>query len=559
MTIAKSTRRAATILTLCLATLAARGQTPATPQAPAYDSLDQALVVGVVGDVLGAIDDIDAFIASIAPAMGPETTKGQMKMQLQDPDLVGFQDGAGAALAVFDQRVRVVVIDVGSDLAETYAARMAEAGNENVEAVDGTLVVSKTDDGLALGRKLAAQIRDQLLAGADSKAEKFTVYVGRAWERYGAQVEAMLQTFSAGLGAMQAMAAAQTGAAQSPDAAPALAGVLEAYGRTAISLIKQIETLDVRVEPSAQGVRLDVAATPVAGSGLEKLAAAEVTPSQGLSRGLGGQGAIRGQSSINGPALGRFFSDEVAAVLRQVDIPRLDAEATIAWLSEAVAIYGDGFAMDYVLPDGPMVSGGIVMLTPDPAVALGFLREMREKMASTGLTAFYEAMGQTFDVEFTENVREHNGVAIHGLLMQQELTNLPPESAEAIKAMMGEMAYDIAILDDRMIYAMTGVKIEDLIDAARDENAPEMDLAAKTIFGPNQHTYVDLEVGQVLEKVMGLVSQQLPPDAPNPLAGIAAALSQGAPISLASRCGGSEVQVSLWLPMGLLRGIAMIK
>jgi hypothetical protein len=161
--------------------------------------------------------------------------------------------------------------------------------------------------------------------------------------------------------------------------------------------------------------------------------------------------------------------------------------------------------------------------------------------------------------KFSENVREHTGVKIHHLAIEQNIAGISPEQAAMIQQMVGDMTFEMAFVGDVMVYAMGPQKIEELIDAQRTgRHATAKPLAAQQLFGPGAQFYFDLDVVKMLQVFEGIFGASLPPDMPNPIAGVAEMMSGAEPITAAAFIKDGRQKASMMIPNSLISGIAAV-
>ena len=215
---------------------------------------------------------------------------------------------------------------------------------------------------------------------------------------------------------------------------------------------------------------------------------------------LPSNGTIRGAYSINPEALSDFIEKEANTVLEQMNIESDTLKDFINWTKKSIKIYGDSIAFDVMITGGPFMSGSMIGKIKDAKTALNFLESMKEDYEESGLSELYEAMGQSMTFEFNKNVREYNGVAIHEMNTEMEMTYLPEVRAEKMRELMGEMKYEIAILDNLIIYTMKPQLIEEIIDAVKKvskqikEGKLNIDQINKETFGENMYMNKDVEL-----------------------------------------------------------------
>lgn len=515
--------------------------------------LDGALVTIVVGDMSGLIDKAGVLVAKVAPGMDAAGIKANLGARFNDPDIESsFPPGSGMVVAVLESGGAVTMAEINPKVADAYVQKLAEQGAV-AEAVGGVLLITNNREVLAAAKDILDEVNKNMLAGAGKPTVEVTVNLPKILERYDEQIQQLIQTLPAMLGIFQS--AAGTGQ-YTPEIMQNMVRMLEAEIRTIYHLAKQVEVLHFNLEPRDNGLRINKTVVSLPGADLAALLNAPVAPfPEDLMKILPGKGAMRGAYSVNIEALSDFVEKVANAILDQMNIAGSEREF-INWMKKAVAIYGDGIAMDMMIPGASMMSGSFIMESKDPDAFLKFLESMEEEFETSGLLAFYESMGMPMKFEVIKDVRQHNGVAIHVMKTEMEMTNIPAAEAERMRELIGDMAYDIAILDDVVIYTMGAQPVEELIDAVKAGSNPDArPLAAQSVFAPGAKAYFDIGIGELVNLMMKSVAMSMPSDTPNPFMGIADLFKDVEPVTLAAYLQQGKIKVSLMIPISLFEKI----
>jgi len=516
--------------------------------------LDRALVTVAIGDMMGLIDNAGVLAAKVAPGMDAAGIKAKLGALVNDPDIESsFPPGSGMVVAVLESGGWVTLVEINPEVADTYVQKLAEQGPV-AETVRGVLLIGANQEGLTAAKGVLGEVSKNMLAGAGKPTVEVTVNLPKILERYDEQIQGWIQTLPAMVGMFQS--AAGTGQ-QTQEMMQNTARILEGELRTIYYLAKQVELLHFNLEPQDNGLRINKTVVSLPGTELAALLNAPVAPFPvDLMTILPGKGAMRGAYSLNMEAFADFAEKVANAILDQMNITGSKREGFINWTKKSIAVYGDGAAMDMMIPGASMISGSFIAKIKDPSIVLKFLESMEEEFEASGLLAFYESMGMPMKFEIMKDVRQHNGVAIHVMKTEVEMTNIPAAEAEKMRELIGDMAYDIAILDDAVIYAIGPQPIEEIIDAAKAGSNPEArPLAAQSVFAPGAKAYFDIGIGELVNLMAKSMAMSMPSDTPNPFMGIAAMFKDVEPVTLAAYLQQGKIKASLMIPISLFEKI----
>jgi hypothetical protein len=516
--------------------------------------LDGALVTIVVGDMPGLIDKGGVLVSKVAPGMDAAAIKAKLGTLVNDPEIeTSFPPGSGMVVAVLEGNRPLTFVEINPKVADAYVQKLAKR-HAVTEVVGGVLLIANTKEDLTAAKGILDEVNKNMLAGAGKSTVEVTVNLPKICELYDQQIQQLIQTIAAQLAAIQS----RTGGGQQTQEMMQNAGrILEGEMRAIYYLAKQVEVLHFSLEPQDNGLRISKTVVPLPDTGLATLLNASVPPfPEDLMKMLPGKGAIRGAYSVNAEALADFSEKVANVVLEQMNITVAERESIINWMKKSVAVYGDGAAMDMMIPGGSLVSGSIIMKSKDPASVLNFLESMGREFESSGLAAFYESMGMPMKFEVMKDVRQYNGVAIHVMKMDMEMKGMPADEAEKFREMMGEMKYDIALLDNVAVYAIGGERIEELIDAVKAGSNPEAKpLAAQSVFAPGAKGYFDIGIGEFVNLMKKSAAISMPSGAQNPFEGIANLFKDVEPITLAAYLQDGKIKVSMMMPASLFEKI----
>lgn len=549
-------------LAVILAANAAMAQAPKAQISVAPATLEDALGTLVVTDVVGLIEQAGAISAQVSPQSGTDSMKAMLGMMLGDPMLQGLPRGASAvAVALPGQRVGLFV-QVAPQMMTTWRQSLQAQGYA-VGAGGGLLVLTDTPQNLSAFIPLAAQVKQHLLTPGAPQVMA-TILLPKIIETYKPMIETQLSAFPAMIANMQAMALAQGGAPGAPGApgkvqaqaaAQQQAKVLEAELRVLYSLAQQTNGLRIGLSFPQGSVRVDTMLQPKPGTSLATFINAPTPDVKDVMTLIPAKGALRGVFAVNAKAYSEFVLKESDVVIKAMGLTGEQVKSVVDFMSSSAEMTADVSAIDLLLPGQPLISGSGVAICSDGAAAMAMMEGMAEKMQESGIADFYKNMNMEMKIEFVKDVGKHAGVAIHQFRMDQNFGHMPPQQAAQLKAMMGDMVYDIAVVDNTMVYALAGATIEQLIDAVKSGGHPAaQNLGAQKLFGPGAQFYMDIRLGEALQFVGALAPQQ---GGMNPIAMMAGMFAGTEPISAVGSVKDGIARSSMVIPGSVIAKAAM--
>lgn len=529
------------------------GAAPATVKLPAVPTLpDNVFLTVVTGNLPGAIDNATDVATQVDKEFQPTMLKALLGGPFGDPQLKGFPKGSGMAIVLPSSGDRLMILSVAPAMMDSYRKGAEGQGLKTAE-VDGFLLAAANPDSLDVGKELLKTDFKQRLRSEEKSTVEVTVNVARILDKYKDQIDSAIGSLASMMQMMQA--AGQKSQDASGELAKIRAQVVEAEFRLLVSLGRQVKILHTVVDFGKKGIRFDNAVAPVAGSNLATFLAAPAPPfPEDVFHFLPAKGAFRGAVSYNKKAVKTFMEKEAADLKTQMKSDAKVVDAFVALMDKSMASWGDTFAMEMMLPGQPLMSGAFLSRVDDPQGALAYCETVGKAFQQGGIADFYKSIGQTMTVSFKKNVREHAGVPIHQLKFDVTLTNLPGNAQKEMQRLMGPMGYDIAVVGHVMIYAMSGVSIDNLIDVVKSgaANPGFKPLEAQQVFGAGAQGYVDFGVSGAVHMMLGVMTSTLPPGASNPFAGMETLFDGVAPITSAVYLRPDALRVNFMIPGQLL-------
>jgi len=515
--------------------------------APAPMTMETAPATLVVGDISGFADALQSFLSTVPGSEG---------MNLDD--MKEFGPGAGAVLVATGAGKNVLM---AMEATGDHAARMIpELQANGMQArTDEGFVLAATDATLLDSQAgLVAEMRAALAAPNPTPTAVVTVRMANLVRQYDPMIQMFMKTIPAMAAASQSQMAAQQGQTPDQEAMLAMSQMLEGELRVIYSVAKQVDTVRVELAPRADVLVMEKTVTAVEGTNLARLFAAPCGKAPlALLGALPGKGAIRGAMAVNNPAMVEFIDAEAKTITSEMGLSGESLNAYIEWMKESLQFYGDGFALDMMEPDQPIMSGGMILNSEDPQSAFGFYENMQARMKETGVEDFYANLGTPMSIEWTPNASTHGGVAIHKFTMDQDNAALPPEAQEAMEKMIGEMTFNIALLDKGIVYSFGQEPIGPMIDAMKGgASAPAAPLEAQRLFGPDMEGLVDFNLGAFMPALALGPGSQIPPGVPNPFTALGAGLEGAGPVSLGFTSEDGKAIGKVAVPSSLVAGFA---
>ncbi|HUT23740.1 MAG TPA: hypothetical protein VM492_05310 [Sumerlaeia bacterium] len=521
---------------------------PAPVAAPT--SLDQALVTIVVGDLGGAIEGAGSVAGQVLAGMDGPGLKALVGARLGDPTLAGMPVGAGLAVVVFPGNMRATYLEVAPEQSASYATALQREGQFVGQASD-LLVAAPDELAMKAGTALAGEVKSRLLSGPPKPTVKATVHLDRLL----AMVEPMIQMMLPGAGMMIAQQLnLMQGGAQDLPAVQSNAVVWDAALRGSYSIAKQLRQLEVEIGAPQEGIRIDTLLRATDGSNLQQFFAAQTVPAGAgdLLKILPGRGAVRFRFGYNMDALTSLVEKELTPILAAAPMGEEQKQAALAVIRKGIEVRGDAFAGDFMIPGQPLWSGSGISRPKDPGSILARVEEMVNEMSDGGGFLSFGAASTT--VTLAKNVREHQGIAIHQILVRQDMGALGAELAGPMREMMGDLRADFAIVDDLVLVAIGPRLMEELIDAAKAKAHPQArPLNAEQAFGAGANGYMDFDLPAYMTLVVRMMTMGKPSaDQFAPLQTMVDMLKGAPPVSAALFLGPEGARGGMLAPRGLI-------
>ncbi len=524
-----------------------RGDLRITPPAV----MDNALFSITISDLHGALDGLGAATAQVSPILNATTLKSLLGLRLGDPMLAGIAEGNGLAVVALDPQTTFAVIELSADQVPAYTNKLGTMGMQ-CQYSQGVLVAAKTLPALARGTGAAAAVRSALLATRSP-----TLRIGMQPAAYIAanaeEVQGMLREMTTSMEkGLQAQMHGQT--APMPAASVKM---LEGEVRLLLSLLKQVEAMELVIAAADGALRTDQVIKPVRGSRVAALINAPKQNTWNPTVRTGGAGSAAFMIDFlveNTEALAAFLAGETEQLVGEMALEADSVKRISAYLQKCVGICGGTVSESILGGTPPGLNMDYVMEVSDEEAALDLLRNMEEDLKATGFVELYDSMGMPISFTFKEKVRQYKGVDIHQFRTHFSLDQMSAMQRQQMEAMnFSDMMYEVAVLDGIMAYAMGDTKVESIIDRIGSGAADSAALTARQVFPAGGFYYGDTDIGRYLE----FASRMMPkaPNAPMSLDSIGMALQGAPPITSAGHVSGGLVQWSTHVPGGLLAKI----
>ncbi len=526
-----------------------RAGAPAPPPLPV--GAPNALVTIVVGDLPGLIDSVGALASQVAPGDHAGKIKSRLGARVGDPEMKGFASGSGLVVVLPSSGGRLLFAEVDPKMDDTYR-QTAASGNRKVERMGDLLVFAGSDEELASARKDALAYANERLRGAGRPTFEIIVDPAAAVAKFDAQIKGFLGFLPAMMGAAMAQRnQGGTGAAPDPQA---ITRMIEAEFREFLSIARQIHTLQFTVDFQKQGVRAEGAVVPVKDSNLAAFLGAPVDPyPERLMNLLPGQGAARVGYSLNMKALDAFCQKEVDGLASDMKLSKEEVKAIDEWLTSQLGLTSGGFACEMVLPGKPLVSGSFASDVEDPAKALSAFEGIQNMYKSGPMASLFQAQGQSVTFQFTREARRYKDVTVGEGRFDFKLGSLPEDQQKMLKAIIGDMKVEVAVVGKDLVYTMGDEPVDGLIDAAKaGKNPTAKPLEAQRVFPAGANTYADFGVGAAIQIVSQMVKTMLPPEESAKLEGVAEKTQGAPPITAALYFYPDQTRAGLNVPTELI-------
>ncbi|MBC8205701.1 MAG: redoxin family protein [Kiritimatiellaeota bacterium] len=487
----KSVRCLSAVLSILLLAGFAVATEPAKPvdvgppiEAPA--SLDEAMVTFTISDLPGFLDETGTVVSQIAPMMGGPMLKTMLGSKLGDPELTGFAPGKGLAVVMLNPSNVFAVAEVESTQVVSYVQSVQSMGLV-AKQQDGLLLIANDEAQLVAAGLLAVKVQADLLEAKRDPSLRISL-------KPSALIAENEKRITEGL---QQMLVKMEQAAVSNDVMNTQQ-ILKAELQVFLSLGRQVESVETTLKPVAGGIHLSKILQPVGGSRFaaycnapalndyNPLVQSEMLP----------DGVIEMEFCMRNPdALVEFFSGEAANLSEVMDLdPAMVAQWT-EYMTRWMKAMGSTVCESVFTEGGNPVGFTILEDVKDEASLMEALRNISADLEKAGCFKLYQSMGMPMSVDFKENTRKVADVNVHQLKMDFEMENIPPEQAEAMKAMMGDMSFDLAIYKDVLIYTSGEGAVEKVIEKLNSGGAPVSQLAARAAFPSGGMYYADFDMG----------------------------------------------------------------
>ncbi|MCX7719175.1 MAG: hypothetical protein N2111_12360 [Candidatus Sumerlaeaceae bacterium] len=503
--------------------------------------MNEALVTVVVSDIPGLVQQAGDLAGKVQPSISAEMIKNQVGTMLGDPELEGLPKGSDAAFVAF-QPVQILFVEVGGGKAEAYAKK-AEENGQMAAATDGVVVIAKTEEALAAGKKLAPEVKSKLLAASKPPAVTVSVEMPRVFKQFGPQIE----------GGLTMMTASMRQAAEETTGAEA-AKLVEGYVRFALAMAKQMERLELTVDLPAEGVRVTKTITPVAGTNLATYLAAPAPKAEDLLKLLPATGAMRAQYVMDAKSLAVFVEKEIKPIAKEIGLDDATVGGLMDLIKKAGSAYSGSFAIDAVGGGEGYLDGAAAYSVSDPAAAMALIEDSVAQFEKKGgLGDIYKQMGMTMKVALKKDARKHKDIAIHELNMKMEAEGNP----EIAKLLADGFKYQVAMVGKVQLLAMGDTKIEPLIDAALKGDLPaSKPLAAQKLMPSGAAFLMDIDVSRYIGYIAALAAKAGEKDAK--MDAIVEKLSGAEPLTLAGGVTDGKIVGRMLVPVSLMEKIGKV-
>ena len=543
-------RRCLTVL-LSLSLVVGGGAAFANPidTGPAIEApvtLDDSMLTLSVPDLPGFLDAVGAVAAEVNPQMNGAMLKMMLGAQIGDPMFAGIAPSTGLAVVMTSPTNFFAVLEVSATHADIYAQTVQSMGLV-AEVQDGLLVIAKDAADLAAAKPLAATVQAKLLAASRS-----------ASLRVAGQPSQLLKDFKPLVddGVEQMLAEIKQGAeatGQSMD----VSKILQAEVEILFSLIDQVDGYELVLSPVDGSIHINEIIQPAPGSRLAIYCEAPVIRdfNPAVHPGLLDDGAIKLEGCIRKPdALIHFVSGEVARLGRVVGFDPGYERAGVAVMQRWMSVVGPTICESFLIDGGAQpFSFSIVEEVSSEAALLVQYRDLKSDMESLGFFKLYESMGLPMQFVFEEKVRQHEGVDIHTMKMDLPMTNVPPEQVAAMKSMMGDMTFDMAVVDGVLVYTVGEGAVEKSIDRLKSGVENASPLAARGALPAGAFYYLDFDVARYLTFASLMIPEGMPADGPvQMLEQIGETLEGASPIVSGGYCNSGRMKFCSQVPGDLI-------
>lgn len=525
------------------------------PAAPAAQTLDEVTVIVSTGDVKEFVDRSCAFASNFMPGTTPADLREKLVKSAGIPELKDIPSGMGVAV--------VILPDDKSPMGRSVAFFKAPAASvdsimkvlesQNMKAVkaDGLIVASDKEGNTSAGVALARDVNSKVFTGKQTSALHVKAPVGRLINDNDTTLRCIMKSMPEMIKRSEDASCAKQG--RQSMLTTATIRLLQAEMLAIYGAAKRIGALDLSVNCPPDGLRIDCEITPAAAAAPAEKPATTLDPLK-LVKMLPSNGAVRMAAVFDAKALMEFIKTVMGDALEEMNLTDFDGKQVAAWMDEWAAVTGGGMALNMILPEKPFPSGACIIPVTDPKAVLSMLEESPERLKTIGFLKLYEALGMPMKLSFKKNVETVEGVDVHELKVELDLSRTMPQITEALKSIGGVIQYKLAIVDNFLVYAINGQPIADLIKSVKAKGAADANpLAAEKVFGPGAFMYLDYNIGMVLAAVMDFQSANMPAEAVKMLKKMSAAAANAQPITAAGFEKDGKHMISLHIPLELIK------
>lgn len=497
-------------------------------------AMPNAMLSVSVSDLHGFIDGVGSVAEQVAPTMNGTMLKNMLGMQLGDPGLSGMAPGTGLAVVALDQTNIFAVVELAEAQLATYTNALA-GSTAQTRYADGLLIVAGTGEAAEKGIALAQTVKSTLLAKR-SPTLNIAMKPAMVVEKNKDQIQGTMDMLPLLLG----MSMQQTPGTD-PQSAQKLIRILEGEIRVLLSMLEQCESAELVLAPQNGSIRLNETYSAKAGTRLATMLNAPKLnePNPKIQSGLLGSSAIAIDGTLANPeALATFFIAELEELIKEMNLQVSDTAGLLDYMKKSMSIYGGSFSETVAFDAGGGLGVGYALEVTDTESVMALFRSMQDDMAP--VFKLYADLGMPMSIDFAENARKYKDTDIHQFNASISLEYMPEEQLAPLAAMnLTNMVYDVAIVDNVMLYSMGGAEIETMIDRVKDDTFKVVPLKARSVYPSGGFYYCDIDIS----KYMDFIASMLPADPNNPLPQIAALLAGSEPITSA---GFSEAGTSMW-------------
>ena len=472
-------------------------QTPAT--------LPGAMASVTISDLQGFIEGVGSVAQQVSPMMNGEMLKNTLGMQFGDPGLKGIPKGKGLSLVFMDPTNSFYVVELEKSSLSAY---MQVLGAQPVlmQYTNAVLILAASPSALKAGIEHSEEVKSKLLSSRSP-----TLRIAAQPAALIEQNQEFIQSFLKNLPTLIGQSIMQMPGATLEDAAIKLE-MLEAEVRILIALGSQCESVELKIAPSVQGVRLTKTFCPKAGTRLGKFLQAPSTVSANPKAQCGylEKNPIRQNITISNPdALISFMDAELRSLFKEMDIQDMDPSDLLAANRKWLLASSGSFAESIGLDAKTGIRVGAILSVKDEEGALKMLEALPEDAIAA--MKLYQRIGLPMDITFKKNIAEYKGVALHQLQATLSVTNLDADlTTEELASMkpFTNLTYYAAITQGLLLVTDSEAASQTLIDHLQDANFSPEPIQAQKDYPAGGFYYLDLDVAEYANEML----QFLPPE-----------------------------------------------